>query len=70
MYLLWNPLCIRYIRRFMSDLTTSTMPKTFETYNAELQNNVLTIQKGNITEAENASYKFFKAGVIIAGGEP
>ena len=29
-------------------------------YSAELQNNVLTIEKGNITEAENASYKFFK----------
>ena len=30
-FLLWNPLCIRHIRRFMYNFITNTMSKTFET---------------------------------------
>ena len=55
-FLLWNPLCIRYIRRFMSDLTTITMSKTFET-NALKGKSLAAGMKQRIAELEKFGVK-------------
>ena len=55
-FLLWNPLCIRYIRRFMSDLTTITMSKTFET-NALKGKSLAAGMKRRIAELEQFGVK-------------
>ena len=55
-FLPWNPLCSRYIRRFLSDLTTNTMSKTFET-NALKGKSLAAGMKRRIAELEKYGVK-------------